>query len=200
MAKTRFLSLKQFVVDVRKGRSNVRLMETFGLTQDQINRAFQKIIDSKAITHRELRWLAERKETTIDLRSFAADLWSGLDPQSITTKYSLNWAEYYGMIERARQIPAIPDSSIEQVTVDVRRTKRRRINARELAEDVQLGMDYENLMIKYDVTEKQLTLCLRKLIEANFLTEAEIYDRAVLFDTQLMEAQKVAQASIDELD
>ncbi len=200
MAKTRFIRTQEFVADVRRGLNNSELMGKYVLTQDQLNRAFQKLINSKAMTSQELRGLAERKHSTVDVRAFAADLQSGLDPQSLAEKYSLNWAEYYGMVEKAREVPTIPEPGVEEVTVEVRKTRKRRINARELAEDFQLGMDYDNLLVKYDITEKQLDLCLKRLIEARLLTEAEVYDRTVPFDTQLMEAQKVAQASIDELE
>ncbi|MEW6347525.1 MAG: hypothetical protein AB1646_00555 [Thermodesulfobacteriota bacterium] len=200
MAKRRFIRTKDFLADVRQGLDNAELKRKYGLTQDQLNRAFQKLIDLKAMTPEELRSLTDRKHTTMVLRSFAADLVSGMAPETMATKYSLNWAEYYGMVEKARELPTVPEPGIEEVTVDARKSRKRRINARELAEDFQLGMDYENLMAKYEVSEKQLDSCLKRLIEAKFLTEAEVYDRTVPFDTQLMEAQKVAQASIDELD
>jgi uncharacterized protein (DUF433 family) len=200
MPRPRFVRVKQFVDDIRDGLTNDQMMEKYYLSQEQLNRTFQQLIDRKAMSSSELDGLMMRRRSTVDARVFAADLEAGVDPKSLMKKYNLNPADYYSMLEKARAVEPVPEAGREEVTVQVRQHNKRRINAREFAEDVQLGMDHDNLMTKYDITPNQLDSVLRKLVSARLLTEAEVYDRTVPFDTQLMEAQQIAQASIDELE
>ncbi len=200
MAKPQYISAKKFVKDLRDGLTNSRLMEKYNLTREQLNRAFQQLIDGNVMTGTEVADLTARRHSTVDVRAFAADFQAGMAARELMHKYSLNPADYYSMMDKARRVRPVPEAPRDEVTVQVRQNAKRRINAREFAEDVQLGMDHHNLMEKYDITEIQLEKVLDKLIEARLLTEAEVYDRTVPFDTQLMQAQLVAQASIDELD
>ncbi len=75
-----------------------------------------------------------------------------------------------------------------------------KINAREFAEDVQLGMDYENLTTKYGLTEDQVAKVIDRLIRTGLLTEVQVYDRSAGTDTQMVTAITRAQQAIDEID
>jgi uncharacterized protein (DUF433 family) len=200
MAKSQLIRVKQFVNDLRDGLTNAHLMQKYNLSQEQLNRTFQQLIDRKAMSESELRSLAMRRRSTVDVRVFAADLEAGMDRQSLMTKYRLNSDDYHTMVRKARAVKPVPASGHDEVTVHVRQHRKRRINAREFAEDVQLGMDHNNLITKYDITPNQLDLVLKKLVASKLLTEAEVYDRTVPFDTQLLQAEQIAQASIDELE
>ncbi len=84
--------------------------------------------------------------------------------------------------------------------VDSRRSKVNKINAREFAEDVQLGLDDENLMFKYNLSQEQLSKVLRKMIDSGLLSIDELYNRLLLADSLIIDAVDDAQSAIDELD
>jgi hypothetical protein len=76
----------------------------------------------------------------------------------------------------------------------------RKVKATELVKDMRSGMDDNELMLKYDLTEKQLEMVFQKLIDANFITAVEMWERAKLSDTQITKAYVEAQKAIDELN
>jgi hypothetical protein len=77
---------------------------------------------------------------------------------------------------------------------------KRKINAKQLVEDIRSGTDDNNLMRKYDLTAEQLEEVFGKLVDADFITALELYERAKLSDTQITKAYVEAQQAIDELD
>lgn len=60
-------------------------------------------------------------------------------------------------------------------------------------------MDDPALMRKYDLTDKQLEMVFQKLIDADFITALELWERSRLSDTQITKAFVEAQKAIDEL-
>lgn len=70
---------------------------------------------------------------------------------------------------------------------------KRKINAREMVNDVQGGMSDPDLMAKYRVSAKGLESVLRKLVLAGVLTWDEIDDRSpMLQDTVIIEERRTA--------
>jgi hypothetical protein len=61
------------------------------------------------------------------------------------------------------------------------------------------GIDDPALMRKYDLTDKQLEMVFQKLIDADFITALELWERSRLSDTQITKAFVEAQKAIDEL-
>jgi hypothetical protein len=61
------------------------------------------------------------------------------------------------------------------------------------------GLDDPALMRKYDLTDKQLEMVFQKLIDADFITALELWERSRLSDTQITKAFVEAQKAIDEL-
>jgi hypothetical protein len=61
------------------------------------------------------------------------------------------------------------------------------------------GMDDPALMRKYEITDKQLEMVFQKLIDADFITALELWERSRLSDTQITKAFVEAQKAIDEL-
>ncbi len=55
-------------------------------------------------------------------------------------------------------------------------------------------------MRKYDLTDKQLEMVFQKLIDADFITALELWERSRLSDTQITKAFVEAQKAIDELN
>jgi hypothetical protein len=61
------------------------------------------------------------------------------------------------------------------------------------------GMDDVSLMVKYDLSERQLEQVFQKLIDADFITSLELWERSRMSDTQITKAFVEAQKAIDEL-
>lgn len=75
----------------------------------------------------------------------------------------------------------------------------RQLKAKELVKDIRSGMDDNELMRKYDLSASQLESVFHKLIEADFITSLELWERCRLSDTQITKAFVEAQKAIDEL-
>ena len=75
----------------------------------------------------------------------------------------------------------------------------RRLKAKELVKDIRSGMDDYQLLKKYGLSESQLESVFQKLIEADFITSLELWERSRLSDTQITKAFLEAQKAIDEL-
>lgn len=77
---------------------------------------------------------------------------------------------------------------------------KKRIRVREFVADINAGMDDPGLMNKYDLSERQLHKVFQKLIEADFITSVELWERAKLSETTITRAFLDAQQAIDEVD
>lgn len=80
------------------------------------------------------------------------------------------------------------------------RLPSRKIKAKEFVADMRAQMDDRALMRKYGLSEKELETVFQKLIEADFITKFELWERAKLSDTQITKAYVEAQSAIDELN
>jgi hypothetical protein len=78
--------------------------------------------------------------------------------------------------------------------------KKRTINAKMVARDVQAGMGDTLLMKKYQLSAKQLESVLRKLVDADLISHLQLYERTSLSDTQITKAFVEAQRAVRELD
>ena|GEM_PF-1601836 len=77
---------------------------------------------------------------------------------------------------------------------------KRKIRAKEVAQDIHAGMGDTPLMEKYDLSAKQLEMVLKKLVEADLIDHMQLYERTTLSDTQITKAFVDTQAAIKELD
>jgi len=76
----------------------------------------------------------------------------------------------------------------------------RKINAKDVARDVQGGIGDTLLMEKYHLHPKQLESVLRKMVDADLITHMQLYERTSLSDSQVTRAFVDSQAAIKELD
>lgn len=183
-----------FVQDIRSGLKYDDLMRRYHLTEVQLNRALQKLIDAGILTESQVSELGPRRRGKPDERKVARDL------RRLMATHRITLVELLSVIEKMRGSRSLGQDGSDDLTIGRARKRKRTINAREFAEDVQLGMDLANLMAKYRLTEKQIDEVIDKLIGAKLLTEAEIYDRTVPIDTTLFKAMGDAQNAIDELE
>jgi uncharacterized protein (DUF433 family) len=194
MAKPRRINTSQIIKDIRSGLDHQQLMNKYSLSLTQFNRTLQKLVNAQMVTKSDIKHLIVKKKREVRLDDFARDL------RQLMIKYGISAKQAQSLLHKVRESQLVDESDTGELTVAVHKKKKRRINAREFAEDIQLGLDNANLMMKYHLSENQLETVVHRLIDAKLLTEAEVYDRSVPFDTQLIEAEVVAQAAIDELD
>jgi hypothetical protein len=65
---------------------------------------------------------------------------------------------------------------------------KRTINGRAIAADVLEGMGDVLIMERYNLTSRQLELVLRKLLDANLITDMQLYERTTLSDSIITKA------------
>lgn len=64
----------------------------------------------------------------------------------------------------------------------------RKISARQIRGDIQLGLNDVDLMNKYSLTSKQLEDVLRQLVQIGVITHMELFERTRLSETQITKA------------
>jgi hypothetical protein len=77
---------------------------------------------------------------------------------------------------------------------------KKKIRVHEFVADINAGIDDRGLMAKYGLTDRELKKIFQKLIEANFITDVELWERSKLSETGITKAYLEAQEAIDELD
>jgi hypothetical protein len=70
---------------------------------------------------------------------------------------------------------------------------------KDLARDVQEGLGDGFLMEKYHLNPKQLESLLRTLLEADLITEMQLYERTSISDSQVTKAFIEAEKAVTEL-
>jgi hypothetical protein len=94
----------------------------------------------------------------------------------------------------------LPCESIVERNSREENVTQRKVKAKDLVKDMRSGMDDNQLMNKYELSEKQLEMVFQKLIDSNFITALELWERSRLSDTQITKAFVEAQKAIDELN
>jgi hypothetical protein len=77
---------------------------------------------------------------------------------------------------------------------------KKKLKVKELVADIRAGMDDPTLMSKYGLVEKDLERVFQKLLEADFITNLELWERSRLSDTGITKAFIEAQKAVDELE
>lgn len=77
---------------------------------------------------------------------------------------------------------------------------KKKIKVREFVGDVRSGIDDSALMLKYDLSEHQLQKVFQKLLDADFITDVELWERSRLSESGITRAFLEAQKAVDELD
>lgn len=77
---------------------------------------------------------------------------------------------------------------------------KKKIKVKELVADIRSGLDDPRLMFKYSLSESELQKVFQKLLEADFITNVELWERSRLSETGITKAFLEAQRAVDELD
>lgn len=133
-------------------------------------------------------------------KEFVKDFRNGLSDSDLMNKYQISARGLQTLLSKLINKGILTsEEMVKRSSKANARPKHRRINVREFAEDVQLGLDDNNLMLKYDLNPNQLSIVLQRLLETNLLSEAELYNRLIKADTLVIGAITDAQKAIDEL-
>jgi len=76
----------------------------------------------------------------------------------------------------------------------------RKVKAKDMARDIQEGLGDTVLMDKYNLSQKQLEMVLRRLVDADLITHMELCERTSLSDSLVTRAFVEADRAIRELD
>jgi len=194
MKPRRTIIAGDFVRDVHSGLNYDQLMGKYRVNEVQLNRVLQKLIDDGVLSEAEVSKLGPRRRGRPNEREVARDL------RRLMAAHRITLRELLSLLHRMRHAKSLADPADDDLTVGRVKKIRRKINAREFAEDVQLGMDRSNLMTKYGLATDQIDEVIDRLVEAKLLTEAEIYDRSVPIDTRIFKAMAEAQKAVDRVE
>lgn len=75
-----------------------------------------------------------------------------------------------------------------------------RISANEVLTDIRSGMDDQSLMVKYNLSYRQLQVLFRKMIKAGYATPLELAKRLCVTESQVTEVLGVIEKATNELD
>ncbi len=75
-----------------------------------------------------------------------------------------------------------------------------KISVREVLEDLRNGMDDEELMKKYNLSNRQVQRLFRKMIAEGFISPLQLANRLCVTKSQVTEAIDQMKKAIDELE
>jgi hypothetical protein len=134
------------------------------------------------------RTMEKPESTTIQ---FLRDIKSGVSDEVLRQKYSLSGKKFY--LYKAAAMDLLAKQRAE-------RAEKRRISAKQILSDINNGMDDEMLMLKYNISQRQLQTVFRQIIGAGLATPMELSRRLSITKSQVTEAFSEMGTAIKELD
>lgn len=125
-------------------------------------------------------------------REFIADVKAGLSDDVLKKKYGLSGQKFLVAKASAKDFLA----KLKQETAKPTRT----IDGKRFLNDLQSGMDDDELMLRYNLTQRQLQRLFRQLINAGLVTALQISKRLSITRSQVTEAFVEMGKAIKELD
>ncbi len=121
---------------------------------------------------------------------FIMDVKTGLSDAQLQEKYNMSGRTFLINKTAAKEI-------IDQYKARKSQPKIK-INAREIVTDIKAGMDDDGIMIKYDLSQRQLQRLFRKIIGAGYLSASELAARLSVTKSQVAEAFMQLRQEIGE--
>jgi uncharacterized protein (DUF433 family) len=131
----------------------------------------------------------EKPESTT--MKFLRDIKAGVSDEVMMEKYDLSRRKFY--LYKAAAMDFLAKQRAE-------RAEKRRISAKEILADISGGMDEESLMLKYNISQRQLQTVFRQIISAGLATPMELSHRLSITKSQVSEAFTEMGTAIKELD
>ncbi len=75
-----------------------------------------------------------------------------------------------------------------------------KISVKQVLQDIRSGMDDEELMKKYNLSNRQIQRLFRKMIAEGFMSPMELANRLCVTKSQVTEAIDQMKKAIDEID
>lgn len=75
-----------------------------------------------------------------------------------------------------------------------------KISVKQVLQDIRSGMDDEELMKKYSLSNRQVQRLFRKMIAEGFMSPMELANRLCVTKSQVTEAIDQMKKAIDEID
>ena len=135
----------------------------------------------------------QKRLTAKQARDFAHDVKAGLSEEVLAEKYDLPLKAVY-------LHKMMVKNYLAKKAEDALLRPSLRISAELVLEDIKSGLDNEGLMIRYELTERQLQRLYRKIIEAGLMTPLELAARLKVTRSQITEAFSEAEHPIVEKD
>lgn len=122
---------------------------------------------------------------------FLKDIVAGLSDEELREKYNLSGKKFY--LYKAAAMDYLAKQRAQ-------RAGKRKISAKQILADINAAMDDESLMIKYDLTQRQLQTLFRQIISAGLATPMQLSRRLSITKSQVSEAFVEMGTAIKELD
>lgn len=124
--------------------------------------------------------------------AFLADVKAGLSDAALKEKYGLSRAKFYLYKAAALDIIAMEREACSK--------PKRKISGKKFVNDIRSGMDDEFLMIRYNLTTRELQSCFRQIIKSGLMGPLELGDRLAMTTSQVTEAFVEMGKAVRELD
>ena len=126
-------------------------------------------------------------------RNFIEDVKVGMSDEDLTKKYGLT-----GRILILHKMAA--RERIERKAERETENQLRSISAKQFLSDLKAGLDNDELMLKHELSPRQLQKAFRQIIAAKLMTPIELANRLSITRSQVTEAFKEVQQAMKEIE
>jgi hypothetical protein len=123
---------------------------------------------------------------------FLRDIQAGISDELLQRKYNLSGKKFY--LYKAAALDYLAKKRAETSPA------KRRLSAKQVLNDITAGIDDQGLMIKYNLSARQLQSIFRQIISAGLATPMELSGRLSITKSQVTEAFTEMGQAIRELD
>lgn len=126
-------------------------------------------------------------------RQFIQDVKVGMSDEDLTKKYGLS-----GKMLILHKMAA--KDRIDRMAEREAGNKLRSISAKQLLSDLRAGLDNDELMLRHELSPRQLQQALRQIIAAKLMTPIELANRLSITKSQVTEAFQEVEKAMKELE
>lgn len=205
----RTIKASVLVKDLGAGLNDFQVMQKHGITPEQLDYLFHKMIQAGLITRQQLESRASLAETGIT-KAFVEVQQSMDELEEIDDSNA-------GVLEAEEAGKQASNDNEDRVYAEALRamaqdleppaprrepqgTGTRKIRADDLVQDITSGMSDPKLLEKYQLQPRQLEFMLRKLVDAGRITETQLVERTSITSTSITKAFVDVYHSLRELD
>jgi uncharacterized protein (DUF433 family) len=209
MGLIRHLDAREVISDLRSGMSDTELMFKYNLSDKGLQKLFAEIdrlgLSTGAAKPDDLPETAPMrvKEIAKVVRSvksrdrkraqtLLADVKAGLTDDALQEKYDLSRERFYVFKAAALDFIAKERERLGEPA--------RKVIGKRFIDDIRSGMDDQSLMVKYDLTPRELQVCFRQIIKWDLMGPLELGKRLAITTSQVREAFVEMGKAVRELN